>query len=170
MSTPCSIHARLALESIECYFSGKALSPLRSHELVRRAACFVTLHTSNGALRGCMGTIEPCGDSLYQEIITNARAAAFRDYRFSPVQQPEIFDLDVGVDVLTELEMVGSKALLDPSLYGVVVQAGNRRGVLLPNLPSVTSVEDQLSIAKRKASISNKESVVIYRFMVERYH
>ncbi len=53
--------------------------------------------------------------------------------------------------------------------YGVLVQSGPRRGLLLPDLDGVDSVGEQLAIAKRKAGIEPSEPVQIFKFVVKRY-
>jgi len=134
----------------------------------RRSGCFVSLYDSKGDLRGCIGTVEPSSLSLAFEMAKNASAAALEDPRFMPVKLDELPDLKISVDVLSPLE----EALvqdLDPKRFGVLVRSGNKRGVLLPDLPGVNSVEEQLAIAKRKAGIDQDEDVQIFRFTVERY-
>ena len=81
-------------------------------------------------------------------------------------------DLEISVDVLSAPESIDSPAELDPEKYGVIVTdvRGTRRGLLLPNLPQVTTVQDQVSIAKEKAYIAPSEPVKLYRFKVDRYH
>ena len=137
--------------------------------LMRRAGAFVSLHR-RGQLRGCIGTIEPSQPSLAEEIIANAISAATRDPRFSPLQLDELDDLDVSVDVLESPESVTSMDDLDPSEYGVIVEAGTRRGLLLPDLEGVDTAEQQVRIALRKAWISAGEPHKLFRFRVTRYH
>jgi uncharacterized protein (TIGR00296 family) len=104
-----------------------------------------------------------------QEVIRNAISAATRDPRFPPVRPEELDHLDVKVDVLTEPEPVQSTDQLDPKRYGVIVQCGWRRGLLLPDLEGVDTVEYQVDIARRKAGIGPQEPVQLYRFEVKRY-
>jgi len=72
------------------------------------------------------------------------------------------------VDVLSPPEPCRA-ADLDPRRYGVIVEAGWRRGLLLPDLPGVDTVEEQLRIAKMKAGISADEPCRLWRFTVERH-
>jgi AMMECR1 domain-containing protein len=60
---------------------------------------------------------------------------------------------------------------LDPTKYGVIVEdkAGDRRGLLLPDIPGIDNAEQQVEIAARKAGIPSGEPVRLYRFRVERY-
>lgn len=132
-----------------------------------KAGCFVTLH--NPELRGCIGTIEPVQDNLAEEIIQNALSACSRDPRFPLVQEEELDTLDYSVDVLGEPERVESLLDLNVERYGIIVSKGTRRGLLLPDLDGVDTVEKQLSIALRKANISPSEIYEVERFEVVRY-
>ncbi len=138
-------------------------------EMQGRAGTFVSLHDSRGNLRGCIGTIEPRQPTVAQEVIQNAISAATRDPRFPPVQPEELEGLDIKVDVLTEPEPIDSLDQLDPKRYGVIVESGWRRGLLLPDLEGVDTVEYQVDIAMRKAGISPGEPMQLYRFEVKRY-
>ena len=137
-------------------------------EMSARAGTFVSLHRY-GQLRGCIGTIEPTRDNVAQEIIANAIAAASRDPRFPPLRFDELGNLDVKVDVLTSPELISGPEDLDPRRYGVIVQSGWRRGLLLPDLEGVDTVEYQVDIARQKAGIGPDEPVQLYRFEVKRY-
>jgi AmmeMemoRadiSam system protein A len=133
----------------------------------RASACFVSLK-KHGDLRGCIGTLEPCEATLGREIARNARAAAFDDPRFPPVRDDELEALTCSVDVLSESALC-SLADLDPRRYGVIVTAGFRRGVLLPDLQGVDTVTQQVGIALQKAGIGPDEPFDVYRFTVTRY-
>jgi len=132
------------------------------------AGAFVSLKIS-GKLRGCIGTIEPVRSTLFQEVVDNAVSAAIRDPRFQPLMSEELDELTISVDVLGTLEAVSGPDELDPSRYGVIVKCGRRKGVLLPDLPGVTTPEDQLRIARQKAGIGEDEAVELLRFEVKRY-
>lgn len=132
------------------------------------AGCFVSLHRG-GALRGCIGTILPTKESVASEIIRNAVSACSEDPRFDPVRPDELGDLEISVDVLDAPERVDSAESLDPRRYGVIVTNGVRRGLLLPDLDGVDSVDGQLDIALRKAGIRPGERYSIERFTVTRY-
>lgn len=137
-------------------------------ELVsRRAGAFVSLK-KGGTLRGCIGTYEPTEENLAQEIIANAVRAASEDPRFPPVTPGELPHLDVSVDVLSPPEPC-TEADLDPKRYGVIVEEGWRRGLLLPDLPGVDTAEEQLRIAKMKAGIAPDAPCRLWRFTVDRH-
>jgi AmmeMemoRadiSam system protein A len=162
----------LARAAVEHYvLTGQRLSapvPLPMGAEVR-AATFVSLHTADGSLRGCVGTIQPVEGNVALEIIRNGIAAATRDPRFTPVRANELARLQYSVDVLGELEQIGSAGELDPKRYGVIVARGPRRGLLLPDLEGVDSAQVQLAIALEKAGIQSGEPYQLLRFEVRRY-
>ena len=162
----------LARKSILYFLEHKALLPLPENLpqnlLTTRAGCFVSLHKGK-ALRGYIGTMCACQDSLAEEIIYNAVTAANEDPRFPAVRQDEVAELNISVDVLGELENISSPAELDPQRYGVYVQRGRRSGVLLPRLEGVETIEEQLDIALAKAGIAAEEDFALSRFEVRRY-
>jgi len=163
--------AALAKETVEAYVKeGKKLSPPSklTPEMKEKAGVFVSIH-KRGALRGCIGTFEGQEENVAEEIITNAISSATRDPRFPPIAPEELKDLDYSVDVLTTPEPISDKSELDPKRYGVIVEAGWRRGLLLPDLEGVDSVDYQIDICRQKGGIDSDEPVNLYRFEVTRY-
>jgi len=167
-----SPHVKLAMAAIDAYVrQGRVIdvpADLPEELISTRAGAFVSLK-KDGDLRGCIGTIEPVQDKLATEIIANAISAATRDPRFLPVEKQELGDLICSVDVLTSPEEVHEISELDPKRYGVIVECGMRRGLLLPDLEGVDTVEEQVDIARRKAFISHNDPIKLYRFEVVRY-
>ncbi|MDD3001626.1 MAG: AmmeMemoRadiSam system protein A [Candidatus Riflebacteria bacterium] len=166
-------YIRLARMTIETYIKERRIIKIPAfvtQEMKeQKAGVFVSLHL-NGNLRGCIGTIAATTESVAEEIIGNAISASTRDPRFEPVMASELVNLEVKVDVLKAAEAVGSLKELDVKRYGVIVTKGRRRGLLLPNLEGVDTVEDQVSIAKQKAGIDIFDSdVVLERFEVIRH-
>jgi AmmeMemoRadiSam system protein A len=163
----------LARQAIEAYVrESTVLDPERlTPEMERQAGTFVSLHDREGQLRGCIGTFMPAQENVAEEVIHNAISAATRDPRFPPVRARELSGLDVKVDVLTTPEPVSGPEELDPRRYGVIVQAkhGWRRGLLLPDLEGIDTVEEQIRICRYKAGIGADEEVNLLRFEVERY-
>ena len=141
---------------------------LSAKMLTRRAGAFVSLH-AHGRLRGCIGTIQATRKNVAEEILQNAVSACSRDPRFPPVRPEELNSLELSVDVLGDLEPVESPAQLDVKRYGVVVSRGFKRGLLLPNLDGVDSVEDQIRIARQKGGIGESEPYKLERFEVVRH-
>jgi AmmeMemoRadiSam system protein A len=138
---------------------------LRQH----RAGVFVSLHR-HGQLRGCIGTLSPTRPNLAEEIRHNAISACSHDPRFYPVIPEELEDLEIGVDVLSSPQVIASREELDVKRYGVIVSSGGRRGVLLPDLDGIDTVEEQVRIALRKAGIEADENYTLERFDVVRHH
>lgn len=134
----------------------------------RRAGAFVSLK-KGGDLRGCIGTIKPVAGSVAEEIRNNAISSATRDPRFMPVIAGELPELDYSVDILEEPEDIPDVSYLDPDVYGVIVQSGNRSGLLLPDLEGVETAEEQVRIATMKAGIRPGEPVKLQRFKVTRH-
>ena len=137
--------------------------------LSQRAACFVSIKTRAGDLRGCIGTIEPVKNTLAEELIANAVSAATRDPRFPPVRADELPELKYSVDVLSQPEPTTIENL-DPEVYGVIVEDDQgRRGLLLPHLEGIDTVAKQVEIASRKAGIPAGSSVKLLRFRADRH-
>lgn len=135
----------------------------------QRAGAFVSLH-ERGDLRGCIGTIGPVTESVAHEVVRNGIAACSQDPRFPAVMPDELDTLSYSVDVLAPPESVASPAELDTRRFGVIVTQGRKRGLLLPNLDGIDTVEQQLSIAKQKAGISPfDDDVQLERFEVVRH-
>ena len=163
----------LARETIETFVKENRViaTPENPSELLTtRAACFVTIKTRAGDLRGCIGTIEPAKDTLAEELITNAISAATRDPRFPPVREDELPNLKYSVDILTSPEPAQLEDL-DPKMYGVIVEEenGSRRGLLLPHLEGIDTVTQQIEIASRKAGIKPGTPITFFRFRADRY-
>jgi AmmeMemoRadiSam system protein A len=161
----------LAKKSVEKYIrEGRVESPLDtpSPDMIEKAGVFVCLK-KNGQLRGCIGTFMPSCENVGAETIMNAISAATKDPRFHPVEESELQELDYSVDVLSTPEKISDTKELDPRQYGVIVVSGHRRGLLLPDLEGVDTVEEQLRIAKMKADILPHEEVEIFRFEVKRF-
>lgn len=166
-------YVKLARRTIEAYVRTGSILPVPQglpDELFRmRAGTFVSIK-KDGQLRGCIGTIQPVQVCLAEEIIQNAVSACSRDPRFSPIEAKELDRLTISVDVLGEAEAIDSPKQLDVKRYGVIVSNGTRRGLLLPDLDGVDSVEHQISIAKQKAGIREEEDVELERFEVVRHY
>ncbi|MBR1815300.1 MAG: AmmeMemoRadiSam system protein A [Lachnospiraceae bacterium] len=135
----------------------------------RQAGAFVSLHIGD-SLRGCIGTIAATQSCIAEEIICNAISACSLDNRFEPVTPDELNYIEYSVDILGEREKISSADELDVKRYGVIVSKGMRRGLLLPNLDNVKTVDEQIAIAKRKGGISVTETdIQLERFEVVRH-
>ncbi len=134
---------------------------------------FVSLHDRpptgeiEGQLRGCRGSIQPRGESLYAEVVRQAINSAVDDPRVPSVWLDEVDDLDITVYLLGPHEQVDSLDDLDPARYGVIVEAGMRRALLLPAIPGIDSAAQQVALTRRKAYIGPDEPVKLFRFEAE---
>ncbi len=165
-------YVQLARLSLETYVNtgryASFPSDLPEEMLDRQAGTFVSLK-KHGQLRGCIGTIGPVCENVAAEIVRNAVCAGCEDPRFEPVRQSELGELVYSVDVLGRIEAIDSPSQLDVKRYGVIVSNGRRRGLLLPNLDGVTTVEQQIAISREKAGIGKYEDVTLERFEVVRH-
>ena len=166
-------YVKLARASAEYFVKNGDVMPLPDDvppELLnKQAGAFVSIHKFGG-LRGCIGTIASTQKNLAMEIIQNAVSAVSKDPRFEPVTEDELKYLDINVDVLGEAEPIKSEAELDVKKYGVIVQSGYKRGLLLPDLDGVDTVEQQVAIARRKGGIAPGNKVDLFRFEVVRHY
>ncbi|RME72009.1 MAG: AmmeMemoRadiSam system protein A [Chloroflexi bacterium] len=162
----------MARRAIETYLTtGQVIDPPSPlpEEMQKPGAVFVSLHTADGLLRGCRGTIVPTEPNLAREIIKIAIASAVDDPRFPPMTADETEGLDIKVDVLSPMEPVEDPGELDAKKYGVLIESGFRRALLLPDIEGVDTVERQLMLVRRKAGLGPDEPAKLYRFTVDRY-
>ena len=186
----------LAKTTVESFLKeGKIIYPPENFPkefLTRRAGTFVTIE-NRGQLRGCIGTYLPTRESIAEEVIYNAIAAASEDYRFPAIALEELPDLSYTVYILNKPEPVRNVFELDPKEYGIIVKNSPitenneqnnkirekvtfdgkipyKTGLLLPDLEGIDTAEKQISIACEKARIDpKKEKISIYKFTVQKY-
>lgn len=162
----------LAHQAIAAYLkTGQIISPSTPlpDDMTQPRPLFVSLHTADGTLRGCRGILAPTQSNLAETIIQTAVASAIDDPRFPPMRPEELEGLDVKIDLLSPMEPVNDINELNEKVYGVLIQAGQRRALLLPDIPMVDSVPRQLELVRRKAGLSPHEPAQLYRFTVTRY-
>ncbi|MFL5344590.1 MAG: AmmeMemoRadiSam system protein A [Hyalangium sp.] len=143
--------------------------------LAEPGACFVTLR-KDGELRGCIGSLE-AHRPLAEDLIQNARSAAHRDPRFSPLRRNELDVVRFEVSLLTPLERLEvqsqQEALekLRPGVDGVMLQWGPHRGVFIPKMwKQLPDPVEFLTFLKRKAGLPSKEwlsGTRVWRFTAE---
>ncbi len=135
-----------------------------------RAGAFVSIHEFDD-LRGCIGTIAPTKKNIAEEIISNAISACSRDPRFHEIRTDELPFLSISVDILSPSERISSPDQLDVHRYGVICSTPDgRRGLLLPDLEGVDTVQEQIRIACQKGGIDPDDpSLILERFEVIRH-
>jgi hypothetical protein len=127
----------LARKSVESYFSKQAVE---TEEFRDKSGVFVTIHTIDGDLRGCIGYILPF-KPLGQAVIEAARAAAFSDPRFSPLVKSELDEIIFEVSILTEPKLIKVSSPKDyPKKIkigkdGLIIECNTFEGILLPQVP-----------------------------------
>jgi len=125
----------LARSAVEAYVEdGRVIeySSTNSRFLAHQGV-FVTLK-KRGALRGCIGFIEPVMP-LARGVVEAAVYAAARDVRFEPVSKAELKSLEYEISVLTPLEDMPDSNLVKVGKHGLVVEMNGRKGLLLPQVP-----------------------------------
>jgi AmmeMemoRadiSam system protein A len=129
--------------------------------LEEKRGCFVTLHKA-GALRGCIGTIEPV-NSLVANVKDNALKAAFSDPRFLPVKSEELPKIEIEISVLSvpqSLDYIDGEDLLrklEPGVHGVILTQGWHAATFLPQVwVQLPEKESFLSSLCAKAGLPGK--------------
>lgn len=159
---------KYVLETDFYHYSDEEIEVFLDAMTSQKRGCFVSIH-KNHHLRGCMGTIEPALSDLYDEITYNAIIASTEDPRFNEIDFSELEDLEISVDVLLPIEPVADFKAFDVKRYGMIVEKGRKRGLLLPNLDGIDDVETQYRICLEKAGIYIDQDVNLYRFEVIRH-
>ena len=134
---------RLAREALERGVKGVELPPLDLSalppKLREHGSCFVTV-TLDGALRGCIGSLEPY-QPLAEDVREHAIAAALRDPRFPPLTENELSGIKIEISRLTRpviVEYIDADDLLSslrPHVDGVILRDGpDQRATFLPQV------------------------------------
>jgi len=125
---------RLARRTIESAFDEEAadLPPHPSTVLDKPCGAFVTL-SKQGKLRGCIGYIEAV-KPLRETIVEMATSAAFKDWRFPPVRQSELDEIEIEISVLSPLHRIDDPSVIEVGTHGIIISRGGSRGLLLPQV------------------------------------
>jgi AmmeMemoRadiSam system protein A len=106
--------------------------------LQQKGACFITLMQQD-LLRGCIGTLE-AHRALIDDVRTNAKAAAFKDTRFSPLTSDEFNTAQIELSLLSPMQVLSftreqdALSQLQPGVDGVVFEYGYQRSTFLPQV------------------------------------
>jgi AmmeMemoRadiSam system protein A len=176
MYIPRSFHTTLVLETLIDHFSGGRGLSLNPDDLPdefsKPAACFVSINGNTGTMKGCMGSVSPNKENLYNEIISNTIHAAFNDKRFSPLEKHELESVSLLVEIVGPMTKVSGPEELNPDEFGIMVKDKNGDiGVLLPMPEQKITAEQQVKLACKKGGIKNTEikELDIYKFKIEAY-
>lgn len=174
---------RLARQALELGVRGEELLPLNPESLSpclrEEGASFVTL-TERGALRGCIGALEPY-QPLAEDVREHALAAALNDYRFPPVQPAELGEIQIEVSRLTlpvPLDYTSPEELvskLHPGVDGVILRDGSRRATFLPQVwEKIPKTEDFLDNLCYKMGVPvdlwRRKHLEVLIYQVEEFH
>jgi hypothetical protein len=144
----------------------------------RPGATFVTVYRADGALQGCIGSLEAVRPLLH-DVAHNARAAALDDPRGIALTLDDVPSLTVEVSVLSPRMLVpydgtfaGACAALTPGVDGVVLSRGGRRATFLPQVwDDVPDPKDFLRQLARKAGLPTRTwsaDIRIERYQVQK--
>lgn len=118
-----------ALDGVRVRVDESSLDP----SLTRPAGAFVSLHTHDGDLRGCIGSIHAVAP-LCHAVSSNAINAAFRDPRFYPLTREELPGVHIEISVMSPIEVVTDVETIDVGRDGLIISRGGRAGLLLPQV------------------------------------
>lgn len=145
--------------------------------LQQKAACFVTLMQQE-QLRGCIGTLE-AHRPLLDDVRHNARAAAFKDPRFSPLTSDELDRTEIEISLLSPMLAMSfsdqQEALkqLQPGIDGLVFEFDRYRSTFLPQVwEQLPEVSDFVAHLKQKAGLPADfwaDDVRLYRYTVSKW-
>jgi AmmeMemoRadiSam system protein B/AmmeMemoRadiSam system protein A len=132
----------IARESITTFLQNKKIpepDPSKLDDnLKEKTGAFVTLHTNDGKLQGCIGHLK--GDlPLYRVIQRMAVAAATEDKRFNPLTLAEINNINIEISVLTPMKHITGPEEYDPSKQGIYMKKGHANGTFLPQVAAQTN-------------------------------
>lgn len=140
-------------------------------------AAFITL-TQQGQLRGCIGSLE-AWRPLNEDVKANAKAAAFRDPRFPPLDREELERTRVEVSLLTPakpmtfVDEADAIRQLRPGIDGMIFECNGRRGTFLPQVwESLPDRHDFFHHLKQKAGFFPdfwSPGVRLYRYEVQKW-
>ena len=126
------IARRAIMETVK---NGRA-SEVRPEEprLKAYGAVFVTIKR-NGRLRGCIGHVVPV-TSLCNSVRQNAASACSKDFRFPPMNEQELQDMELEISVLSPLLPLKDVKDLKVGKHGLYISKDRRAGLLLPQVAS----------------------------------
>ncbi|MBL0143903.1 MAG: AmmeMemoRadiSam system protein A [Betaproteobacteria bacterium] len=145
--------------------------------LAQPAATFVTLQLEE-ELRGCIGSIDP-RRALGEDVVHNARAAAFSDPRFVPLTAVEFESVSVEVSVLSpRMPLVAASeaeaaAALRPGVDGVYLEYEGLAATFLPQVwDDLPEPVEFLAALRHKARLPARfwdARIRLTRYTVEKY-
>jgi AmmeMemoRadiSam system protein A len=149
----------LARAAIAGALGGKAQADVSAPWLREPGASFITL-TQGGELRGCIGSLE-ARRPLLEDVAANARAAAFHDPRFRPLDADELGRTRVEVSLLSPLEPFPARSedealtQVRPHVDGLVLDWRGQSATFLPQVwDDLPNPRDFFAHLKLKAGLA----------------
>jgi len=173
---------QLARKTIDLVTSGKPMPKINLPDyppaLQESGASFVTL-TRHGQLRGCIGALEATMP-LVMDVCEHSEAAALHDYRFLPVSNHEVGDLQIEISILTKPVQFDYKTVhellngLRPGIDGVILKHGYQRATFLPQvwekIPDNSQFLSQLCQKMgAPADLWKKQLITVLLYQVEEF-
>jgi AmmeMemoRadiSam system protein A len=166
---------KIARDAIRSALEGKsyARKTFTSVELNRRSGVFVTLRIGD-ELRGCIGYVEPIYP-LAQATEEIAVKSALEDNRFMPLTKSEFNEITIEISVLSPLEELRDVEKIEIGKHGLVIDAGYRRGLLLPQVATEYGWDRKefLKHTSLKAGLSpdawKQKGIKLFTFSVDKF-
>ena len=165
--------ARASIEAVVNYGDAEIPRPIPS---ALRAPCgaFVTLRI-HGELRGCIGYIDAIRP-LFESVQDAAAKAAAEDFRFEPITEPELPDLELEISVLSPRTEIHNIEDIEVGRHGLIVEDESSRGLLLPQVATEQGWDRETFYLEtlRKAGIPqnarNRPGIRLFTFTAEVIH
>lgn len=147
-------------------------------ELDVKRPCFVILNRRhNNNLAGCVGSIQPT-IGIIDEVIKNAKLAAFEDKRFKPLEKEselEALRIEIAlVSPLTEVFFEDRKEIMSKFTKkdGIVLAKDSQLAVFLPDIwQDVKDYNGLIAHITGNADVQNEdfEDCQMFKFQVEKF-
>jgi len=167
----------IARESLAAALGLGTEAPRDEPWLRELGATFITLR-ERGDLRGCVGSVRAYRP-LLDDVRSNARAAAFSDTRFPPVEARELGEISMEVSLLSPCEPCvfdceeEALAQLRPGIDGIIFEVGERRSTFLPQVwEQLPDPREFLAHLKHKAGLPPEfwdPGVKLWRYTVTKW-
>jgi AmmeMemoRadiSam system protein A len=166
---------KIARSSIQSVLDGNPFpkKEYKSEALDQPSGVFVTLHIGED-LRGCIGYVEPFYP-LAQATQEAAVKAAMEDPRFMPITLTELASITIEISVLSPLSELYDITKIEIGKHGLVIDAGFRRGLLLPQVATEYEWDREqfLNHTARKAGLPpdawQRKEVKLFTFTVDKF-
>ncbi len=167
------ILVKLARQAIISTFNREESINTKHIKLNEKTGVFISLHEhKTNELRGCIGFSE-AAYPLSVAVIEAAKAAAFSDSRFQPIQENELGNMTIEISVLTKPTHIYNINEIELGKDGLIVERGSNKGLLLPQVAVEYNWgrEEFLSHACNKAGLPldywKNNKIKIYKFQAE---